>query len=202
MDPNVQSCRILRDTIDYDNIRVHNFDLRQTDWGGETNKLCEYIYDTWTTYGFNNETELLIDLIMCYIADIPYTLNESVTVQDIIDELAEADLDNVDKDKLNAGFVINLEKVKTKIDKETNKFNENGILSDTVNLKQEIYEQLLESGHEAGDPENFKIGLLITDIYLLLRLLKRFESKDRGPRRCRNATAQNQNRIIIYAGDR
>ena len=157
--------------------------------------MClEYIHKYWPIYGFNNGDDTLTNLIIQYI--VPYRGNV-VTIQNIRNELRRANLNHSDRIKLNNLFASDLERIKGLIDKESRKFATSGILPVGSDLRRTLSETI--NHHLRHRSNSYKVLVLITDIYMLYRLFKNFDIKNRGPTLCRND--DKQNRIIVYAGN-
>lgn len=193
----LDSCII--DNKTYNNLRVHNIDLRLR------NNMGKMILDVPEIKTLLNSDRILFENILKFILNIDnidylynkYGRRNYIYIYDLL-------IDKLPKYMLEK-FLDGLNIIKTKIQDECeklDKFNLMGLYC--IDIKKILYNYYTSNNikYKELEDNHFRLVSIIFDIYFWLRFLKIFDiSKlERGPKECRNEYSMSMNKIIIFAG--
>ena len=195
----IEDCIINHDI--YNNLRVHNNDIRFTSVNHKSCKWAEAFGFT-PNESLNNEKRDLLDskeeiLDKLYRWVLEGELNE-ITFDEEIPPGFEDDFN----DKFSVIFEECWKMLK-KINKEKNRYNSNKIYNISYSTIIDVFLKVKDELHTInGYSKRTLLFILPQDIYTILRILKKFSSEpnklSRGPQLCRDKI--NMDKIIVVSG--
>lgn len=198
--PEIDHCTIETSKFEftkYDNLRVHNVDLRQIPINDD------YISPVWSSIFTNPETQKLLK------ADENYTILEDLYLWILggnkDNEPPNIPIKNPQFNNMFNSIITEAHKMIIKIHKERINYNANKIYN--IEYK-DIEDTFIKVKKDLISSKIFfhpfqAIVALPQDIYIILRILKKFsqesEKLKRGPKLCRNLN-NDMNKIVIFGG--
>jgi len=206
----IEPCII--DKIQFNNIRVHNFDIRGKDIHLKNtfeflklyismSSVSEILYREKITSFFTSLKELSGDdnkiIFIKYILAFDINKEEEEKLWNLFD----TELKDIDKIKLDT-MIGELKSIRLKILKTYEKLKkQNDVLPDGIDIREIFYQYYSETKWQktfngSDNVYEFFSHAMVTDLYTVMRFLKQFDLEKGGPSKC----TTNIDKIIIYAG--